>query len=58
MIKVGDCVTISPEHTIKFQKWVGIVVAIENDDLPIKVRFSEEGLVYGFDYSEVYTNES
>lgn len=51
MIKVGDRVLIHPAHSLRFGNKIGVVVAIEGDGLPIKVKIGN--YVYGFDYNEL-----
>lgn len=57
MIKIGDIVTISPAHSLKFAGWQGEVVDIKSDDrLPLKIKFKESNLnlfVFGFSFEEV-----
>ena len=57
MIKIGDIVTISPAHSLKFAGWRGEVVDIKPDDgLPLKIKFKESNLnlfVFGFLIEEV-----
>ncbi len=57
MIKIGDIVTISPAHSLKFAGWRGEVVDIKPDDgLPLKIKFKESNLnlfVFGFSIEEV-----
>jgi hypothetical protein len=54
MIKVGDIVTISPAHSLKFAGWVGKVIDIvPKDGLYLKIQFKDNGQLYGFTTEEV-----
>ena len=54
MIKIGDVVTISPAHSLKFAGWEGIVIDIQaSEKLPIRIKFKEDGNIYGFAPEEV-----
>mgnify|MGYP001256725758 FL=1 len=57
MIKIGDIVTISPAHSLKFAGLRGRVVAINpKDGLPIKVVFN--GQPYGFSPEELVKEDT
>ena len=62
MIKVGDIVTISPAHSVKFGGQKGKVVEISpNDGLSIKVKLLKNGetgnFVFGFAPEELRKDE-
>lgn len=58
MIKVGDIVTISPTHSLKFAGWVGKVIDIAPEDgLYLKIQFKKNGQLYGFTTGEVIKEE-
>jgi len=62
MIKIGDIVTISPAHSLKFAGWQGEVVDIKPDDrLPLKIKFKENNLnlfVFGFSIEELIKEDT
>lgn len=62
MIKIGDIVTISPAHSLKFAGWRGEVVDIKPDDgFPIKIKFKESNLnlfVFGFSIEELIKEDT
>ena len=62
MIKIGDIVTISPAHSLKFAGWQGEVVDIKPDDrLPLKIKFKESNLnlfVFGFSIEELIKEDT
>ena len=63
MIKIGDIVTISPAHSLKFAGWRGEVVDIKPEDgFPIKIKFKKNGnlnkFVFGFTPEELIKEDT
>ena len=63
MIKIGDTVTVSPAHSLKFAGWKGEVIDIKPEDgFPIKIKFKENSnlnkFVFGFSPEELVKEDT
>jgi len=54
MLKVDDIIMVRPTHSLKFsRKWGRIIIINPAEPLPIKVQFTEDGMLYGFTVHEL-----
>lgn len=57
MIKVGDPLFILPAHSLRFRGRWGEVMEIDNDPMPLKLRFKGSDILYRFSRNDVLTTD-
>jgi heme/copper-type cytochrome/quinol oxidase subunit 2 len=58
MLHEDSIVMVRPIYSLRFAKWWGRVVKIDtNDGLPVKVKFNNSDVIYGFTANELMTGK-